>query len=262
MQSLRSMGGAQLSALALRVTDLVGTLVAKRAAMSPRIALIGLVTVLVGTGTFAVLRADSTPQPRPEASARGLDAVPTGGPALPPGHPSISGAGAMNGMDSMSGETSPHHAALPQATDPPSIQWKAPAAWKAVANPSAMRLATYSVAPAPGDTESADVSITRAGGTTDANIERWFGQFEETGKATRTEKNVRGLKVTIVELNGTYLGGGMMGGATSPRPGWALLGAIVEASGAPYFIKVTGPAATVHSARVPMNALLDTLTPI
>jgi hypothetical protein len=98
-------------------------------------------------------------------------------------------------------------------------------------------------------------------GTTDANIERWLNQFDDRGKDTRAKKDVRGLKVTLVEVSGTYLGGGMMNSPSIPHPGWALLGAVVEAPGTPYFVKVTGPAATVRSARAAFDALIDSLTP-
>jgi hypothetical protein len=125
-----------------------------------------------------------------------------------------------------------------------------------------MRLATYHVPRATGDTEDADVSVTRAGGTTDANIERWLNQFDDRGKDTRASRDVRGLKVTIVDVSGTYLGGGMTAGPSEPHPGWALLGAVVEAPGTPYFVKFTGPAATVRASRAAFNALIDSLTPI
>jgi hypothetical protein len=124
-----------------------------------------------------------------------------------------------------------------------------------------MRLATYRLPRAPGDAEDADVSVTRAGGTTDANIERWLGQFDDRGKDTRTERAIHGLKVTIVEVSGTYLGGGMMAGASTPHAGWALMGAVVEAPGAPYFLKATGPAATIRSAHASFMAMLDSITP-
>jgi hypothetical protein len=226
--------------------------------MSPRLTSIALVIAVLGTGAFAVLHADSTPPPRPEVSRVAPEPRDTGEmddppPALPPGHPSIGAAG-MKGA--------PQGAAFDPPSDAPSVTWKVPSAWTAVANPSPMRLATYRVPRAPGDTDSADVSVTRAGGSPDANIERWLGQFDNRGKETRTERAVRGLKVTIVEVSGTYLGGGMMmAGPSTPHPNWALLGAIIEASGTPYFVKITGPVATVHSARGPLNALLDSLTP-
>lgn len=233
--------------------------------MSPRLTSLALVVAVLGMGAFAILHADSTPSQRSESPSREPSREPatiatteaTDPPALPPGHPSIGSAGAMGMASSSQG------AGFAPSNDAPSVTWKVPAAWTAVASPSPMRLATYRVPHAPGDTDNADVSVTRAGGSADANIERWLGQFDNRGKETRSERTVRGLKVTVVEVSGTYLGGGMMmaGAASTPHPNWALLGAIVEAPGTPYFLKITGPTATVHSARASLNLLLDSLTP-
>jgi hypothetical protein len=224
-----------------------------RSLMSTRLISIAFATLLLGAGAFAVLRARDTPRSAPEVASRSLETTAgdtrTGPPELPPGHPPI-GAG-----------KSAHGPELPQASHAPSITWKTPTTWSAAANPTSMRLATYRVPRAAGDTEDAEVSVTRAGGTTDANIERWLNQFDDRGKDTRAKKDVRGLKVTLVEVSGTYLGGGMMNSPSIPHPGWALLGAVVEAPGTPYFVKVTGPAATVRSARAAFDALIDSLTP-
>jgi hypothetical protein len=126
-----------------------------------------------------------------------------------------------------------------------------------------MRIATYRVPRAAGITDDADLAVTRAGGSTDANIERWVGQFDVHGKETRTEKTVHGLKITVVEMSGTFGGGGgaMMQGASTPKPGWSLLAAIVEAPGTPYFFKLTGPSASIAAARTSFAALLDTVSP-
>jgi hypothetical protein len=223
--------------------------------MSPRLISIAFTTLLLGAGGFAVLRAEDIPRSALEPPSRSLgtraaDPNTGAGPSeLPAGHPPV-GAG-----------ISARGTAPPRANEAPSITWRTPATWSALANPTAMRLATYRVPRAAGDSEDAEVSVTRAGGTTDANIERWLNQFDDRGKDTRAKKNVRGLEVTVVEVSGTYLGSGMMNGPSTPHPGWALLGAVVEAPGTPYFVKVTGPAATVRSSRAAFDALLDSLTP-
>ena len=123
-----------------------------------------------------------------------------------------------------------------------------------------MRIATYKIPVAGKDTEEAELSISRAGGSTEANLQRWVGQFEEAGKDTRETRTVRGMKVTTVEVGGTYLGG-MMGGAAAKKPGWSLLGAIVETQGSSYFFKMTGPTATVKNARKAFDGMLDSIAP-
>jgi hypothetical protein len=165
--------------------------------------------------------------------------------ALPPNHPPV---------DLSGGGMSPHGAPPASPNEAAAITWKAPGEWKAVPNPNAMRIATYSVG------EGTELSVARAGGSTEANIERWLGQFDGAGRDERTEKTVHGLKVTVVQVAGTYLSGGM-GGAPTPHPGWALLAAIVEGQGSPYFFKMVGPEAQVRAARKSFDALVDSVAP-
>jgi hypothetical protein len=164
---------------------------------------------------------------------------------LPPGHPAIG--------DQPPGD--PH----PAEAEGEDLAWQAPPRWQSVPNASSMRLATYRVPRAPGDSEDGDVSVTRAGGSVDANVERWIGQFDEASQKTakKVTKKMSGFAVTIVEVNGTF-GGGMGGGGS--KPGWGLLGAIVSTPGMPYFFKITGPSKTVASARAELESMLGTLS--
>lgn len=124
-----------------------------------------------------------------------------------------------------------------------------------------MRLATYRVPRADGDKDDAELSVTQAGGSVDANVERWIGQFDAEGQKTakRTTRKVGSLDVTIVEVQGTYSGG--MGKAPAAGEKWALLGAIVGTPGMPHFFKLTGPAKTVLAARGELDALVSSVKP-
>ena len=237
---------------------------------------IAVVALLVGVGGYALLRTENVPAATPalrasnqaplvdERASTGMAApLPAGAStSLPPGHPPIGGAGGSGG-GGMGVAGSAGAAGMPVANDDPAtLKWTAPATWKVLPNPSSMRLATYRVPRAGGDAEDTEVSVSRAGGTPDANIERWLGQFDDRGKETRSESTVKGLKITVVDVSGSYLGSGMTpGAAPAAHPGWALLAAIIEGPGVPYFVKITGPAATVRSARPGLDALLASLAP-
>src|SRR5665213_1722504 len=215
----------------------------KVSTLSSRAPALLLATALIGGGAFAVFHTDSAASAEgngaPIAEAHGGSDDPTTTPpplpenamsALPPGHPSIAQSGTdMNGAPSV-------------ADAPPSAQfWVAPPTWKIVPNPSTMRLATYRIPRAEGDTQDTDLSVVQAGGTTDANIDRWLGQFDQAGKDTRTVKVIHGMKITVVEVQGAYLGGGMTAdNKPVSNPGWALLAAIVETPGTPTFFKMVG----------------------
>jgi hypothetical protein len=117
-----------------------------------------------------------------------------------------------------------------------------------------MRLATYRIGP------DAEMAVSQAGGSIDANVDRWINQFGPDAKknAKVTTKKVSGLDVTIVEVEGTF--GGGMGPGSGAKDGWALLGAIVATPGMPHFFKLTGPAKTVKDARPELDELVASLT--
>ncbi len=163
--------------------------------------------------------------------------------ALPPNHPPISGL-SPRGDVGMGGENQ----------QPPSISWITPKDWSTQSSESSMRLATYKV----GD--GAELYVVRAGGTVDANVDRWAGQFDGSPRPVRTDKRVRGLSVTVVRIDGTFLGGGM-GAAPERHEHWSMLAAIVASTGSPYFFKMVGPTGQVEHARASFDALVDSLAP-
>ena len=164
---------------------------------------------------------------------------------LPPNHPAIGGA------------TPPHGSMPSAAADPPALAWTMPTGWEQAPSPNAMRLATYR---AP---DGVEVSVSRAGGATDANIQRWVGQFDDVGHEVHAEKTVHGLHVVTVDIAGTFVGGGTTPGATAePHPAWAMVGAVVESRSPPYFIKMTGPVSAVRAARAAFDRLVDGITPL
>jgi hypothetical protein len=164
---------------------------------------------------------------------------------LPPNHPPIGGATAQReSMPSAGGEA-------------PALAWKMPAGWQEAPSPNAMRLATYRTP------DGVEVSVSRAGGATEANIQRWVGQFDDVGREVHAEKTVHGLHVVTVDVAGTFVGGGMsMGAPAEARPAWAMVGAVVESRNPPYFFKMTGPAAAVHAARAGFDRMIDGITPM
>jgi len=227
-----------------------------------------LISAVVGAAAFAAGRSTSdanvaatttieratTEPPQLPSTERAADGLPPGHPAptgeLPPGHPSVPSGDP--------GEPSPHEHDRTLETER-ELSWTAPPRWKSVPNASSMRLATYQIPRVPTDTQDPELAVMQAGGSVDANVERWVGQFGDEGKRSveRTRKTVAGLAVTMVSIKGTYSGG--MGADARPSPGWALLGAIVETPGMPHFFKLTGPAKSVAGARAELDGLVASL---
>jgi hypothetical protein len=111
--------------------------------------------------------------------------------------------------------------------------------------------------------DAVDISVARAGGSMDSNVARWQGQFDGDPALRRNDTSIQGLPVTLVDIRGTYRGGGMMPAAEpETHPGWTLLAAIVAPpAGAPYFFKVLGPSSAVDKARSAFGALVQSLKP-
>jgi hypothetical protein len=142
------------------------------------------------------------------------------------------------------------------------IQWKVPSSWTAEKG-SSMRVATYKVPGAKPDAAGECAVFffgPGQGGSVEANIERWSRQFEGSPKPETSGRSVNGLPVTVARLSGTYLApGGPMMQSQGKRPGYRLLGAIVEAPEGLVFFKLTGPAATVGDAEKAFESLVSSL---
>lgn len=136
-----------------------------------------------------------------------------------------------------------------------------PATWDWVEVTSAMRKAQLKV---PGkDSKNADVIFfyfgEGSGGGTKANVDRWLGQFEEGRdkiNAKVEEQKANNRAITYVQAEGTYKSG-MPGGPTTPQPNTMLLGAIVESAQGNVFIRMTGPAELVKSARDDFKKMVE-----
>ena len=199
------------------------------------------------------------PAGHPPLGAPGSEAAP-GSAAMPPGHPPMGGAAsAGTAIDVKAGER--------QSLG--GLSAVLPAGWKPIAPSSSMRTAEYQLAGASGGDASLVVFYFGAdqGGSVEANIDRWYGQFTQPdGKATqahsrRWEKPVGSLKATLVDITGTYTGGGMGGGANAPQTGYRMLGAILVSPRGPFFFKLVGPAAAVDHWNKSFEQYIDSALP-
>jgi hypothetical protein len=88
------------------------------------------------------------------------------------------------------------------------LRWTPPAGWKSEGT-APMRAATYKIPPVSRDHEGAECVVyffgTGQGGSVQANIERWNGQFTSNGKtaiAKIQKRTVHGLPVTTIDVTG------------------------------------------------------------
>ena len=180
-------------------------------------------------------------------------------PAQPQGGaPAATSPGAMPD----GGGSSPGTAATPEdALAASGLQWKAPRGWRE-GGPRAMRLATYFVGgPEPETTGECAVFHfgPGMGGGVDDNIERWVGQFDGSPNYGRKVLTVHGMKVTRVEIAGTFLAPDSEMQSQGKRPDWKLLGAIAEGPQGAVFFTFTGPAGVIDKETKDFDAMLASL---
>jgi len=131
---------------------------------------------------------------------------------------------------------------------------EAPAGWKQVP-PKSRIVETEFAVPSDGDAAPGRMTVMGAGGSVQANVDRWYGQFTQAdGSATKDKATTKTLKlagctVTLVDVAGTFKdmpGGPFAGGQAVERPDYRMLAAIVETpEKGSYFLKFYGPGATV-----------------
>jgi hypothetical protein len=136
------------------------------------------------------------------------------------------------------------------------LRYKAPEAWVKEQPSSAMRVAQYKLPKAEGDSEDAALVVyffgATQGGTTQANIDRWVSQMQQPDGSSSKDKaktettTINGLKVTTVDVGGTYTAEMAPGSGTMHNDvNYRLRAAVIETPKGNYFLKLTGPAKTM-----------------
>lgn len=148
--------------------------------------------------------------------------------------------------------------ALPETAG--GLKWTAPPSWKAQPQ-RPMRAATYAVPRASGDPEDGECAVfyfgPGQGGGVDANIKRWTAQFDADRPANTSKSTTNGLAVTRIDVTGAYkAAAGPMMQPGPPKPGYRLLGAIIEGPQGAVFFKFTGPQKTVATQQQAFESLL------
>lgn len=141
--------------------------------------------------------------------------------------------------------------------DASGLTFSMPTGWTRKA-PGTMRVAELG-APAPeGSTEeAAEIAFFSFGpqgaGDAAANVTRWASLvLDDAGQPApheSTTEKVGALSVTLVQTTGAYQSGSPAGPKT-PKPGFTLLGAIIEGGPeGPLYIRMTGPKAVIEAHR-------------
>ncbi len=131
-----------------------------------------------------------------------------------------------------------------------------PRGWRSSPPKTSMRLAQFETSPALRDSVGAEIVVyyfgPNEGGSVDANIARWQGQFRAPdggpAHAQVTQMDGAAFPTTVVTLEGAYARSvGMGGDISSAVPGQMLVAAIAATPRGNIHFELFGPAITVRA---------------
>ncbi len=149
-----------------------------------------------------------------------------------------------------------------------------PGNWDPQPPTNEFRLSQHLVPKATGDTAKTEFIVfyfgKGGGGTLEDNIKRWYGLMRQPdggdteAVAKRTESTREGLRITAVDIPGTYMDRPFPRSTEfTPRPDYRMLAAIVETTGeggdGPYYLRIVGPAKSVAAAKPGWDKLMETI---
>ena len=118
---------------------------------------------------------------------------------------------------------------------------------------------------AEGDKIDGRMTIMAAGGSVEANLERWYGQFAQpdgsatADKAKVEEKKIADQTVHMVDISGTFKD---QAGPFAPavvREGYRMLAAIIETKQGNLFVKFYGPEKTIKQHEEAFKGMIGSL---
>jgi hypothetical protein len=121
-----------------------------------------------------------------------------------------------------------------------------------------MRLFQLSIPGSGGDARLAAFHFgVGGGGGVEANLGRWVGQLADASEPTRDSFSAGDLAISWVESSGTLKKSGIGSFPTEDMPGYALIGAVIEGTGGPWYLRLVGPEATVLEQRTAFRTMLE-----
>jgi hypothetical protein len=142
----------------------------------------------------------------------------------------------------------------------------APGQWTKTKPRSSMLEAEFQIPKVGEDESDGRLTIMGAGGSIDANIDRWIGQFttDDGSPLSGVEPTVfeiAGQKIHLIDLSGTFIDSmGAPGGPTTDRKNYRMLGAIIETEDlGNYFVKFYGPRKTIDANAAAFKQMLESL---
>jgi len=135
-----------------------------------------------------------------------------------------------------------------------------PDGWDHKPPSSSFVLAEFGLPKAAGDDADGRLTVSTAGGSIEANLDRWRDQFGgKPAKETKEEKEIGGLKVAIVDFSGEFDDQRGPFAPVTKRAGYRMLAAIIPVDGELHFVKAVGPEATIAAHADRFRTFIDSV---
>jgi len=144
------------------------------------------------------------------------------------------------------------------------LQLTAPESWERKRPAVSIIEYEFAIPPSKGDTNPGRLTVMGAGGSVEANIDRWYAQFSQPDGGSSKDRakvkklDVAGQEVHLVDVSGTFKD---QRGPMSPaveRPKYRMLAAIIATKAAGnYFIKLYGPEQTMAENEKAFVAMIE-----
>jgi hypothetical protein len=141
---------------------------------------------------------------------------------------------------------------IAEVVDAAGLELTVPEGWRSEPPESSMRAAQLVV---PGDDGAGQLTVFHfgagGGGGVDANLDRWLSQVVADPGADphRQVFESAGSRIHFLDASGTVKASRVGSFPAKDEPGWRLFGAVIEAEGGPWYLRLVGPRATLAAQR-------------
>jgi hypothetical protein len=146
------------------------------------------------------------------------------------------------------------------------LQLTAPPKWEKKQPRNRIVEYEFAVPKSEGDEEEGRVTLMGAGGSVEANLDRWIKQFSQPDgadskdRAKLKEQKAAGTDLHLLDISGTYDDKPPFSGQGVERKGYRMLAVVIASKElGNYFIKFYGPQRTVSDNEKAFQAMIDSL---
>jgi hypothetical protein len=138
----------------------------------------------------------------------------------------------------------------------------APAGWQRKQPSSSFVAAEFALPGDGGEDTNARLTVSAAGGSVEANVERWKSQFDPLTEEKPLETvDVDGISVTIVDLAGDFNDARGPFAPPVTRSDYRMIAAIIPVEGQLHFVKATGPQKTMAAHADAIDEFIRSVRP-